>query len=320
MSSRASRSPDEPVVLLATATGCWELDEDAEPLTTELRAAGLESRAAVWDDPTVDWAAAELVVVRSTWDYPLRRGEFLAWAERVEVVSDLANSADVLRWNTDKRYLGELAESGVPVVRTDFLDPAELDAPRAAERVRGAIGEMGEVVVKPSVSIGSRDTARFTAIEADAACDLAAAILAGGRTVMVQPYVSSVDERGETGLVYFDGTFSHAFNKAALLEPGGATEHGVFALESIEPHEATDEERARGREVLAEAVAILGATPLYARVDLVGGVDGPELLELELTEPSWFLSTDEAAATRAAAAIARRIGTETRVGPANEQP
>ena len=54
------------------------------------------------------------MVVRSTWDYVPRRREYLAWADRVAGVTTLANPADVLRWNTDKRYLADLAAAGVP--------------------------------------------------------------------------------------------------------------------------------------------------------------------------------------------------------------
>ncbi len=59
----------------------------------------------MWDDPAVDWAAADLVLVRSTWDYEFRLPEFLAWADAVG--PGLVNSAAALRWNTDKAYLVE---------------------------------------------------------------------------------------------------------------------------------------------------------------------------------------------------------------------
>ena len=35
-----------------------------------LAARGVDASPAVWDDDGVDWAHFDLVVVRSTWDYP----------------------------------------------------------------------------------------------------------------------------------------------------------------------------------------------------------------------------------------------------------
>jgi len=68
--------------------------------------------AAVWSSSEVDWAVFDLVVLRSTWDYAERYDEFLAW---IDALPQLANPARVVRWSTDKRYLGELAAAGVPV-------------------------------------------------------------------------------------------------------------------------------------------------------------------------------------------------------------
>jgi glutathione synthase/RimK-type ligase-like ATP-grasp enzyme len=294
------------LVLLATATDCWEVDEDAEALLGALVAAGTTAEPAIWDDPGVDWGGAAAVVVRSAWDYPLRREEFLAWADGVATVTTLLNPPEMLRWNTDKRYLGELAAQGIPVVPTAFVEPGEEDA---AATVKASLEHTGQVVVKPSVSAGSRDTARFGRLQTADAVALADRITGGGRSAMVQPYLDSVDTHGETGLVYFDGEFSHGFNKAALLTKVGEIDHGIFALETIAAQRPTIEQLALAEQVLAVTADHFGAVPTYARIDmLVDGDAESVLLELELTEPSWFLSTDPDAADRAAAAISARLG------------
>ena len=64
-----------------------------------------------WDDPATE--DADLVILRATWDYAERRDEFLAWTRRVR---NLLNAPDVVAWNSDKRYLRDLAAAGVPVV------------------------------------------------------------------------------------------------------------------------------------------------------------------------------------------------------------
>jgi hypothetical protein len=288
-----------PSVLLASCAPALGKDEDEPLLLAALADAGLTADVADWADPSADWAAADAVVVRSTWDYAPRRDEFLAWARRVEGVTRLFNPADVLAWNTDKRYLAGLADAGVPVVPTAWAT--------TGDELHAALGHWDDVVVKPTVSAGARDTARFRPGEREHAARFATAILGSGRAVMVQPYLARLDTDGETGLVYVDGAYSHAFRKGALLA-GAALGPGLYAEEEIAPRVATAAQRAIGDAVLAVVGDRIGGPPLYARVDLVPGADGePVLIELELTEPSLFLTTDPGAAARVAAAVAARL-------------
>lgn len=109
-------------VALATCPELPQLDADTQRLVTALREKGVDVAAAVWDDPNVDWSEFELVVVRSCWDYASRPDEFLAWANRVP---HLMNPAPVLTWNTNKRYLSDLADSGIPVIPTTWIEPED---------------------------------------------------------------------------------------------------------------------------------------------------------------------------------------------------
>ncbi len=289
-----------PSVLLASCAPALGADEDEPLLLAALADDGISAAAADWADPSVDWAAADAVVVRSTWDYAPRRDEFLTWARAVEGVTRLFNPADVLAWNTDKRYLAGLADAGIPVVPTAWA--------ATSGELAAALDRWDDLVVKPTVSAGARDTARFRPGERDAAGELAAAILASGRSVMVQPYLARLDADGETGLVYLDGEYSHAFRKGALLA-GAPLGPGLYAEEEIGARDAGAAQRALGDDVLAQVAERTGGAPLYSRVDLVPGPDGePLLIELELTEPSLFLTTDPGAAARVAAAIAARVG------------
>src|SRR5699024_625736 len=96
-----------PQVLLASCADLPSSDGDESGLVAALEALGLRAAWAPWDDAETDFAAADLVVLRATWDYPHRREEFLKWCESVP---RLANPAHVARWNTDKAYLLDLAE------------------------------------------------------------------------------------------------------------------------------------------------------------------------------------------------------------------
>ena len=121
-------------------------DAETRPLLAALAARGVDAVDLPWDEPdeTADWAGADLVVVRTTWDYTERRDAFLAWAARVEAGTRLQNPLAVLEWNSHKRYLVELAEAGVPVVPTTLLPQGRSPGPLPP----------GPLVVKPAVSAG----------------------------------------------------------------------------------------------------------------------------------------------------------------------
>jgi glutathione synthase/RimK-type ligase-like ATP-grasp enzyme len=282
-----------PHIALATCAALPELDDDERLLVEPLRQLGARVSPAVWDDPSVDWDRFELVVVRSTWDYTARRDEFVAWAHGVP---RLANSADVIEWNTDKRYLAELEASGIPVVPTRWLNPSDpVDLPAS-----------GSVVIKPSVGAGSLDVERFAVddrVESGRARRHTARLQASGRTVMVQPYFESVDRLGEAGLVMLRGEFSHALNKSAMLGAPRESVAGLYKSEVIEPRQPSAAELELAGQVLAVLCWPANAL-LYARVDMLAGPGGePIVIELELTEPSLFMSRSAGSAERFAAAV-----------------
>lgn len=300
-------------VLLATAAPARGKDPDEEALLASLASHGVDARPAVWDDPAIHWAEADLVVLRSTWDYAERRDEFLAWADRVAATTRLCNPVEVVRWNTDKRYLADLAAHGAQVVPTRFASPGEpVPLPAAAGFAGAAAAGEGEaeVVVKPAVAAGSRDAVRVrpdAPEEAALARDLATRLHAEGRDVIVQPYVRSVDERGETAMIFLGGAFSHAVSKGPMLRLGEGPIEGLFATEHLAWRTPSEGERAAAERALDATGRCLGLDPrdlVYARVDLVDGPDGaPMVLELELTEPSLFLRYAPGSVERLAAAI-----------------
>ncbi|PEG34016.1 hypothetical protein CQY20_27690 [Mycolicibacterium agri] len=263
-----------PRIVLAGCPALPEGDGDDAELVGALRERGLHARWLSWDDQ--ETLSADLVILRATWDYIDRLDEFLAWTTRVR---NLLNPPAVVGWNTDKRYLADLADAGVPTVPSSFFAPGE--------RVRVP---KGEVVVKPSIGAGSVGAQRFT--DAQAAREHAAALQDAGKTVLIQPYDARVED-GETALVFLVGEQSHAFTKAAILPPAGQRPvfdpSGTYAEETLTPAEPDFELWDVGHAALEAAAARLNINAtdlLYARVDLIGGPDRPVLLELELVEPS----------------------------------
>lgn len=280
---------------LATAIAAFGLDDDLEPLRVACEKAGIDTSVVAWDDMTVSWARFDAVLLRSPWDYVERLPEFLAWCERTAKRTALWNPPDVVRWNTDKRYLGELAGQGLPVIESHFLAPGDDPA---------TLPDLEEFVVKPTVGAGSRDAQRYLRADRPAAIAHAKRLLDQARHVLVQPYLRAVDEQGETALLFFEGQFSHAIRKAPLLKRGEDPTSALFKAESITARQPSATELDVANRVLA---ALPFDTLAYARVDLLPSDTGPQLLELELTEPSVFLPYGEGAAARFAAVLAARL-------------
>lgn len=263
-----------PRIVLAACPALPEGDGDDGELVAALHSHGLHARWLSWDDP--ETLQADLVILRAAWDYIDRLDEFLAWTTAVR---NLLNAPGVVAWNTDKRYLADIAAAGVPTIASRFFAPGE--RPRLPR---------GEVVVKPAIGAGSVGAQRFT--DPKLARSYIAQLHSQGRTALVQPYDCRV-ESGETALVFLGGRQSHAFTKGPILPPPGSTpafdESGTYAEESLTPAEPDFELWDIGQAALAAAanrLDIATSELLYARVDLIGGPSDAQLLELELVEPS----------------------------------
>lgn len=297
-----------PRLALVTAIASLSRDHDMAPLRAACARAGIEAEIRAWDDGTVSWARYDGVLLRSPWDYTTRLEEFLAWCERVSAVSRLWNPVGLVRWNTDKHYLADLAAAGVATVPTAFAEPD--DAPLAAvEALLVAHPDAREFVIKPAVAAGAEGARRYAHGQTLAAADHLGRLLTAKRSALLQPYLDAVDRDGETSLLYFNGRFSHAIRKAALLAPDSDSPGAAVRDEAIAPRQAAADERAFGDAVMrALTVRSGGRPPLYARVDLLRAADGrPRLLELEVTEPSLFLAHEPGAADRLAEALAAAL-------------
>jgi hypothetical protein len=277
-----------PRIVLAGCPAFPEGDGDDDGLVGALRQRGLHARWLSWDDPhTLD---ADLLILRATWDYIDRLDEFVAWTTRVR---NLLNAPQVVVWNTDKRYLADLADAGVPTVPSLFF--------ARGEEIR--LPDADEFVIKPAIGMGSVGALRFS--DPDEARAHAAALQAESRTVLVQPYDPRIQD-GETALVFLGGRQSHAFTKGAILPPPGQTpvfdESGTYAEETLTPADPDFETWDVGHAALAAAAARLRMDVgelLYARVDVIGDRRDAHVLEIELVEPSLgWRQLDDATRTR----------------------
>lgn len=284
-----------PRIAIATCTGYDDLKVDDELLREAFAERGAEARSVVWDGADPGWEEFDLCLVRSTWDYHDAYPEFLAWTRKVEAATALRNPAELIAWNSEKTYLRELAEAGVPTVPTVWVG-------RDSEPDAGAIlADQGweEAVIKPAVDLGAKNLHRVRADAGEAQAALGAVL--ERHEAMVQPFLPSLEADGELSLIYIDGELSHAVRKSPA--PGDFRVQSIWGgtMETAEPGVSD-------MEIGASALAHLAEPPLYARVDLVTDLAGnPCLIELELIEPNLYLSTHPTAAAALAEAALLRI-------------
>ena len=251
-------------VALATAEKWPYLSPDDQPLVAELARRGVATSIGAWSDASINWSGFDLVVIRSCWDYHLRRDQFLRWADSIP---RLFNPPPIVRWNSHKSYLLDLARKGVTIPRTELLSlPSDV------------------VIVKPAVSASARETHRLEA----------------HGEVIVQEYVAEIESAGEWSVVFFDRTFSHAVRK--LPKRGDfrvQQELGGSADLATPPRVVVDS--------CEQILRLIDGDVMYARVDVVERTAGVTLMELELIEPMLFLEAEPRAAVMFADAIERRL-------------
>jgi glutathione synthase/RimK-type ligase-like ATP-grasp enzyme len=282
-------------IAIATCADYADLKVDDELLRAELATRGVEAVSVVWDREGSELDGFGACLVSSTWDYHEKHEEFLTWTQRVATAMPLWNEAETIAWNSNKTYLRQLAERGVPTVPTVWLKQGEhlsLDELLARQ---GWV----EAVVKPVVDLGARNLSRIRAGEGKGQAVLTRTL--ERRDAMVQPFLPSLEQQGELSLIYIDGTFSHTVRKRPA--PGDFRVQSIWGG-TFERADPTSEHV----EIAERALARIEPTPLYARVDLVDDLQGqPCLIELELIEPNLYLTQHRPAVATLADALLLRV-------------
>lgn len=278
---------------IATSELVPGIHPDDAHLAATLRQLGIEPSACVWNDPAVDWAAFDAVLLRSTWDYFKHYAAFTRWLDRLPIPT--INDKPLVRWNSDKRYLLDLAAQGVDIIPTQIV-PAK-DLPQTLSARHGQ-----EVVVKPTVSGTAWHTARGTIGEAG--FEHAIAQLPLAFDYLVQPFLHEVVHDGEWSLLFFGGTYSHAVIKRPAVGDYRVQSDFGGTADLIEPDAALI---ASAQSALAATAALGHAEIAYARVD--GVVVGGKflLMELEMIEPFLHLGVRPEAAEHFAAHVKQRL-------------
>lgn len=283
-----------PRIAIATCADYADLKVDDELLREALEARGVEVAAVVWDQAEAAWDGFDACLIRSTWDYHEKHQEFLAWARQVEAAMPLWNGTRMVQWNSNKTYLRELAEGGVRIVPTVWVERGERPDLNEVLAARG----WEEAIVKPVVDLGARNLSR---VRADAVSQEALNRILDRHDAMIQPFLPSLEKQGELSLIYIDGHLTHAVRKRPA--PGDFRVQSIWGG-TVERDDPTPEHV----DLAERALSQLASTPLYARVDLVSDLAGdPCLIELELIEPNLYLSTHPPAVDALAEAVLLRV-------------
>ena len=295
-------------IALANQLNASEFAADDEHYLEALRQAGVDAQLAAWDDPGVDWASFDAVQVRTTWNYHEHLNDFLAWCRRVSALTHLENPAPLISWNAQKLYLRHLEASGIAIVPTRwFQQGTSLDEATLGSAVRALGAHRG--FLKPAIGANASGTLAFELEQDRAPVEACEHLSTAGKhsTMMLQPYLSSVEQSGELSLIYFAGELSHCVRKVPKA--------GDYRVQ--DDHGATDFPAKPSSEALHLAqrcLRLIADLPfmtqscLYARVDLMSGLDGrPCVGELELIEPSLFFRHDPQAAGRLVRALLSRL-------------
>uniref|UniRef100_UPI004047D6DB ATP-grasp domain-containing protein n=3 Tax=Roseivirga sp. TaxID=1964215 RepID=UPI004047D6DB len=239
---------------------------------------GLKVARKSWADLDFDWAETKMVLIRTTWDYFDRYEEWQNWLALVASKARLINPIEIIRWNMDKHYLGDLKARGVNIPETIYI---ETGSQTSLSDLHAKTG-WKETILKPCVSGASRHTYKLN-LDNLAEHEQLFQNLVAKEAFMLQPFQKNVVEKGEISMMVMGGQVTHAVLKIA--KPGDFRVQDDFGG-SVHNYQANAEEIAFAEK----AVAACHPTPFYARVDVIkDNNDQLAIIELELIEPElWF--------------------------------
>jgi len=265
----------------------FEHDRTMDALRPPFAALDMEIIDIDWADDTQNWADYDAAIIGTTWDYWDYAEQFLNTLDAIEQVTPLYNSAALVRWNSHKGYLRDLADRGARLIPTLWIDRVDDASFAAAFETLGS----DDLVFKRQVGAGADGQYRLG--PKDARADMP-------HPMMVQPFMPMIQQEGEYSFIFVDGALSHALLKQA--------KSGDYRIQST--YGGIETKISPNSQDLDDAIAILDTldvTPLYARVDMLRGDDGRLLLmELELIEPYLYpLEGDQLGPMMATAVKAR---------------
>lgn len=241
---------------------------------------GLKVEKVIWNDLEIRWETFDLAILKSPWDYFDLIEDFYIWLALLKSKKvRLLNPIEVVKWNADKHYLQDIANSGLKVTPSLFINRGQ------QIKLQDYFGELKteNLIIKPCVSGGSKNTFK---VSMDNVKDVEEKVnvLLQQEDFIIQPFLAEIEQTGEWSFLFFGGKYSHALLKKAKA--------GDFRVQhslggSIHPQKPSQE----AINSCQQYVDQFAKDCLYARVDGVMINAEFYLMELELIEPFLFLDT-----------------------------
>ena len=267
-----------------------------------LQNVGLKAIRKSWDDPDFDWSSTRFALFRTTWDYFDRYQEFSKWFQKASSQTQFINSKQLIHWNIDKHYLMDLANKGVHIPKTIFIEKgSEISLKTAFNKAVQVHGFRNDLfVLKPCVSGAARHTYKINSAEIENFESIFKELISE-EAMMLQEFQDHIVTEGEMSMMLFNGEFTHAVLKIA--KPGDFRVQDDFGG-SVHEYTPSKEQIAFAQKVVQAAPEL----PIYARVDLFKDNEGEwALAELEIFEPELWFRRNPSAATTLTKAIKSRF-------------
>ncbi|KAF2074965.1 hypothetical protein CYY_003750 [Polysphondylium violaceum] len=300
-------------IALVTCKAYPELNHDDHIMKNIINASGHRYEIVIWDSPDVNWKSYDCIVIRSLWDYVEKVDELKGWISKMkEMKIRVLNDLSAIMWNLDKNYLGELQSCGIPIVPSYFIrkqiEKAILTVNDLAaiiqEQKKNGKFESGAVdfVYKPTIGAGGYGTNKFNLDQLFSSSELRHKHLNILNTllkksdVILQPYIASIKEVGETSFLFFNGKFSHSIIKTPCINDFRVQEdYGGLALENNNPK---PDEIQLAQSVIDNIIVKHQCNILYARIDMLRINGKLHLGESEIFEPTLYFMKNVGIAKR----------------------
>jgi glutathione synthase/RimK-type ligase-like ATP-grasp enzyme len=280
------------IVILTRQSYCQVAHEDDALLKSALQRLDCRVDIVAWDDATYPFETADLAIVRSCWDFHFRVDEYLRKIKNIGARVHLLNPVKYIETYCSKHYLADISAAGINTVATAFCQ-------NLAQTLQAAANfNSRQVVLKPVVSASGDNTFCLQKNDHKALELSAAKIFQVCDELLVQPFIETVQSRGEFSSVIIDGHVRFTMRKTPAKGGFLVHEHHGGQYRKTEISQTQ-------QDFLDQICAIFPQPPLYMRVDYLHGADGhPALLELELNEPNLYLRKSPEVLTHLSARLA----------------
>ena len=246
------------------------IDDDKE-LISSFGQKGINAFPLVWNKKQ-NWKQYDAILIRTTWDYSEHLDEFKSTLETIEQETTLIHNKDLVFNNISKEYLSNLEYTKeivqVPTIRSQGLSKND---------IHEAFSKFGcdQLVLKPTVGAGGKLNLLISKDDFEKSKELYY------HDILIQPFLPSIQTRGEFSFIFFNEQYSHSVLKKVNEGEFRVQENFGGTVKAFRPNKKII-------KACEDFLALQKLETTYARVDIAMEGDILYLMELELIEPELF--------------------------------